>query len=74
MTATDPRALVDLTGQTFGCWTVVRDHQGPGGQRRKVWVRCTCGNERALEVRNLLHGANIRCNAHGCTARQGAAG
>lgn len=64
-------SLADLTGTTWGCWTVIRDSLGPdGGQRRRVWCRCSCGAEAAVIVRNLIRLPHSRCKSWGCTAGQ----
>lgn len=51
----------DLTGQTFGQWTVLslaeRDKQG-----RARWLcRCSCGKERVVSASNLRRGASTSC-------------
>lgn len=54
-----PLAL-DLTGQTFGRWTVlsVADHP----KRKKYFLcRCQCGAERAVRIDGLTSGKNQSC-------------
>lgn len=59
--------LIDLTGKTFGRWTVV----GPGGTSRKQearWLcRCTCGNEKTVASSILRGGKSKSC---GCYRQQ----
>ena len=51
----------DLTGQTFGRWTVLspaeRDKQG----RARWRCRCSCGNERIVSASNLRRGMSTSC-------------
>lgn len=66
-----PTNFVDLTGQTFGRWTVVRrgeDKVSATGRRNVRWVcRCTCGNEMQVQGSNLKSGCSKSC---GCLRRQ----
>lgn len=52
----------DLTGQTFGRWTVTGDAPNkPGDTHRRVAVRCACGTERVRELRRLECGDSASC-------------
>lgn len=51
--------LIDITGHTFGEWTVL-SYEGAS-----KWIcACSCGNERAVEAGNLKSGGSISC---GCS-------
>ena len=47
------KKLPDLTGQTFGRWTVIkavpRDKSDPNDRQRYL-CRCECGTERTIEA------------------------
>lgn len=49
----------DLTGRTFGKWTVVRLHSK--GSKTRWWCRCLCGHERDVVSGNLLSGQSTGC-------------
>lgn len=56
-----PRPLIDLSGQKFGRWTVLRraDENKPSGT---AWVcRCLCGVERSVAGTNLKNGQSTNC-------------
>lgn len=55
------RGKEDLTGKTFGCWTVLRKE----GQYHLC--RCMCGTERAVQTKHLLSGRSKSC---GCRLRK----
>lgn len=58
--ATTNNRHIDLTGRTFGHWTVLGPDRKPG--RRKRWLcRCVCGNESAILATSLLHGNSTKC-------------
>lgn len=65
-----PCAL-DLTGQTFGRWTVLRLTE-PGLARtdgHRVWIcRCECGVERPIPSSNLRSGSSRGCGS--CAKRE----
>ena len=54
-------ALVDITGRTFGRWTVLKLHpKRMNGQTR--WVcRCECGTTRIVVGGTLRHGSSRSC-------------
>ena len=59
------RPLIDLTGQNFGHWTVLkRAPNGPGKTTR--WLcRCgLCGREVIVQRNNLTNGKSTRCGEH----------
>jgi len=70
----EPRELtarqVDYTGQTFNDWTVLRymgiKRQGPRGRSHShYWLaRCSCGNERVVQIRSLIAGTSKQCRDH----------
>lgn len=52
--------FIDLTGQTFGEWTVVGDPERRG--HRTYWrVRCTCGNTAMVRSDSLRQQSTARC-------------
>ena len=60
-------------GQTFGRWTVVRpasprtEHHGERQQQRpRAHVRCVCGREKRVEVRDLRNGRGRGCTSGRC--------
>ena len=60
------RPKLELAGQVFGRWAVVRFHSSD----RKIvkwWCRCECGTERAVRTSKLREGVSQSC---GCLARQ----
>ena len=59
--------LVNLSGQTFGRWTVL-DRDGSGSHREAYWVcRCACGKEKAVQGKSLRRGDSESC---GCLRRE----
>jgi hypothetical protein len=53
-------AFIDLTGRTFGQWTVIRRLDDRKANR--VWLcRCACGNEAQVRGNNLKSGKSIQC-------------
>jgi hypothetical protein len=60
-------ALIDLTGQSFGRWTVL--HKAPTGPYGCAWwlCRCECGTERATAGVGLRNGTSRSC---GCLHRE----
>lgn len=51
------RAGEDLTGRTFGNWTVIRK-----AERRQYWIcQCACGTEKAVSAQSLRRGASRSC-------------
>lgn len=63
------RKTIDISGQTFGRLTVVR--QGITARGGKLWLcLCLCGNEKYIYGYQLRNGAVISC---GCQHRESAA-
>ena len=55
------RPLIDLTGQTFGMWKVIK-YAGKNKHRRRMWkVLCSCGAVRIVIGRNLISGGSTNC-------------
>lgn len=51
----------DITGQTFGKWTVIAD-AGRNTSRQTMWLcRCQCGVERTISGSNLKMGRSKGC-------------
>lgn len=51
---------VDLTGKTFGRWTVIRRAENKGKHVRYLCV-CQCGNVRTVLAQNLQNGKSQSC-------------
>lgn len=53
----------DLTGRTFGQWTVeAQDPEPTTTSRHTYWlVVCTCGNEGSVRATDLMSGMSYRC-------------
>jgi hypothetical protein len=64
-------ARVDLTGQTFGRWTVIEPapaFRDISGRSQTRWLcRCECGMERSVATGNLRNGLTTSC---GCRNRE----
>lgn len=61
------RVLGDLAGQTFGHWTVLREHWPRSRAGIKWRVRCVCGTVSSILQFQLVHGQSKSC---GCAPRQ----
>ena len=56
------RALVDLTGNIVGRWTVIKLVRREAGGKAHWWLcRCTCGQERAVRGSSLRAGRSTSC-------------
>lgn len=64
-----PQAIIDLTGQRFGKWLILK--RGPNSStRRSRWVcRCDCGTTRLVQSGHLRRGLSTQCR--GCARFQG---
>ena len=59
---------IDLTGQTFGEWTVLYKSQKKTKSRQTYWhCKCSCGNEKDVCGGNLRNGSSTNC---GCLRKQ----
>jgi hypothetical protein len=58
---TMPNVPEDLTGRTFGRWTVLALLPKEGLRRRRWLCRCECGTEREVWTSNLRTGASTGC-------------
>lgn len=62
------RYSIDLTGQTFGRWTVIRRMRSLKKPHGRRWlVRCICGEERSLRSVQLMAMGSKSC---GCLQRE----
>lgn len=60
--------LVDLTGKTFGRWTVTGRAGNREGTRRAYWTCiCACGTEKDVHGGSLMRGLSSSC---GCLLRE----
>lgn len=56
------RILEDLTGRTYGEWTVVRRGQAVPTIKETMWTcRCSCGAESDVPKSNLARGRSTKC-------------
>jgi hypothetical protein len=64
-TMSRPRGTIknDLTGKTFGSWTVIALDMRPQiGRRRSYWtVECGCGNGGSVLADSLISGRSTKC-------------
>ena len=59
--------IIDLTGKTFGYWTVI-SRTVNSKEGRSMWMcRCKCGTERAVRGYNLRNGTSKSC---GCLSAE----
>lgn len=55
----------DLTGLTFGRWTVLYREDVPSNDGRKKYVcSCECGTERKVDGRRLTNGTSVSCGCY----------
>ena len=60
------RTRLDLTGQTFGYWTVIKRTDNKG--RHTMWLcKCKCGTIRPVCTDNLRGGKSVSC---GCIMKE----
>src|SRR2546430_2142433 len=60
--------FLDLTGKTFGRWTVIELHSKLGTLGGTRWLcRCNCGIEKAVQAGSLTQGLSTSC---GCYNRE----
>lgn len=58
---------IDLTGQKFGRWTVIKEHPKRGNTRHILWVCiCECGVRKPVTANSLRQGRSKSC---GCLNR-----
>lgn len=55
--------VIDLTGRTFGRWTVLKRAPAPNRRAKSVYwyCRCACGNESRIQGNSLRNGRSTRC-------------
>lgn len=53
--------IPDLTGQTFGLWSVIAPAESDRTGRTRYLCRCTCGKERIVSADNLRRGVSTSC-------------
>jgi hypothetical protein len=62
------RPIIDLTGQRFGRWLVLKP-SGSYGKWGTLWLcRCDCGDEKIRQGGSLRHGLSRGCAS--CAARE----
>lgn len=64
------RQLIDLTGKTFGRWTVIERSPKNSGQHPRWICRCECGTVRDILGHQLREGVSKSC---GCLQKEGLA-
>lgn len=58
--------VIDLSGQRFGLWTVLRYDEATklGNGKPSFWIcKCSCGIEQSVSANSLKHQGSIRCAA-----------
>lgn len=59
---------IDLSGQVFGRWSVIRSAPskvGPTGKKKAMWFcKCSCGTERAVSGADLRNGKSVSCGCY----------
>jgi hypothetical protein len=59
---------IDITGQSFNCWTVVRLVKAQG--KRRMWeFRCVCGSMQTHRATAVVSGATKSCGCQGSSGR-----
>lgn len=53
--------IIDLTGQRFGKWEVIRKAENPNGTSAMWLCRCDCGNENVVSGKDLRYGKSKSC-------------
>lgn len=61
-------ALIDLTGQRFGRWTVL-SHAGKKGKHAAWFCSCDCGKTGIVRGDNLREGGSISCGCYSVDLR-----
>lgn len=61
-----PRDALDLSGQTFGRWTVIR-RDGKIGDQSAFLCQCECGSRKRVRGPSLKSGGSLSC---GCAGRE----
>lgn len=57
-----PRILEDLTGRSYGSWTVTGRAPDVPTVKETIWAcRCTCGTVQDVPRSNLLRGRSTKC-------------
>lgn len=61
-------SFVDLTGQRFGRYIVIRraeDYVLPSGKRKTMWLcQCDCGNIKSVLSTSLISGSVVSCGCY----------
>lgn len=61
--------FIDLTGKTFGLWTVLRRVENAGSPLR--WeCRCECGAEKTCDGSDLRRGKTVSCGCYRAAAQR----
>lgn len=63
------RKLIDMTGQRFGRWTVLRrgpNYESPDGfgSAARWYCRCDCGNVKLVTGNSLRSGLSTSCGCY----------
>ncbi len=64
------KKCMDMSGKTFGRWSVLSDYVLSDRGERKWLCRCTCGTERYVLERGLLYGGSVSCGCLRTERRQ----
>ena len=68
--AKNPR-LIDLTGLSFGSWSVIHQAGNTKGGGALWLSRCKCGNQRSVLGADLRAGKSVSCGCEGSRATMG---
>ena len=67
-----PKAFIDMTGQRFGSWTVLRRSERVAHGKKTFWLcRCDCGAEVDVYSGSLRIGSSARCLACRASGKKG---
>lgn len=58
-----PASFIDLTGQIFGKWTVIKIHSTTNFGQARWLCRCECGTQQAVMSHRLRQGKSYECDS-----------
>lgn len=56
--------LIDLAGQRFGRWTVLKQAPRNANNQTMWWCRCDCGTSKKVNSQNLRSGKSTSCGCY----------
>lgn len=57
-------AVIDITGQKFGRWTVLKRVENKKGRDAKFLCQCECGTQKEVLGKNLRNGRSTSCGCY----------